>query len=79
MNDFYKELSICTCTDMEWSPKGIRLNEKKGNYKIACVIQTDFCYFLKPAYLQKKKELENHAPKLMVGIFGGGIKSNLII
>ena len=30
--------------------------KKKGNYKIACVVQTDFYYFLKPAYLQKKKK-----------------------
>ena len=45
------------CTDMELSPKGIWLNEKKkGNYKIACVVQTDFYYFLKSAYLQKKKK-----------------------
>ena len=29
LNNCYKEWSICMCTDMEWSPKGIWLNEKK--------------------------------------------------
>ena len=57
LNKCYKEWSIHMCTDMEWSPKGIWLNEKKKvNYKIACVVQTDFYYFLKSAYLQKKKK-----------------------
>ena len=81
LNKCYKEWSIHMCTDMEWSPKGIWLNEKKKSklQNSMCSANRFLLLFKISISTEKEKELGNHAPKLIVDISQGRFKSNLII